>query len=234
VRLDWQEQHRILKLSFPVSVVSARATYEIPYGTITRPVDGRENPGQAWLDVSGTDADGREAGLALANTAKYGYDVLGADLRVTLARSALYADHFGERDGQGEFMDQGVQHLAYRLLPHAGDWREAGAPRAAAELNNPPVLVMETSHKGPLPLEGRFIEISAPNVAATALKDAEEGDGLVLRCFETDGIETEAFISLPFVAARFKSRFGKNEIKTFRISPDGRARETNLLEEDGA
>jgi alpha-mannosidase len=233
VRLDWQEQHQILKLSFPVSVVSARATYEIPYGTIARPVDGRENPGQSWVDVSGMDGSGKEAGLTLANTAKYGYDVLGADLRLTVARSALYADHFGERDGEGEFMDQGVQVFAYRLLPHAGDWREAGAPRAAMELNNPPVLVLETSHKGTLPLEGSFIEISAPNVAATALKDAEEGDAVVLRCFETDGVETEAVISLPFLSARWKTRFGKNEIKTFKIGPDGRAREANLLEDEG-
>ncbi|MDR3645079.1 MAG: glycoside hydrolase family 38 C-terminal domain-containing protein, partial [Clostridia bacterium] len=53
VRLDWREQYKMLKLSFPVSVESPQATYEIPYGFLERTTDGEEQPGQSWVDLSG-------------------------------------------------------------------------------------------------------------------------------------------------------------------------------------
>lgn len=107
-KLDWREKHKLLKLSFPVNVENPEATYEIPFGFITRPVDGTEEHGHQWLDVSGI-VSGRkdpDYGLALLNDSKYSFDVKDNDMRMTVVRSPIFADHFGERDDLCEYMDQ--------------------------------------------------------------------------------------------------------------------------------
>src|SRR5205823_10687682 len=78
--LDWHEHQKILKLSFPVDVASPQATYEIPYGAMKRANVGDEDPGQRWIDVTGTSA-GKPYGFAIVNDAKYGYSINGTDMR---------------------------------------------------------------------------------------------------------------------------------------------------------
>jgi alpha-mannosidase len=244
VKLDWREKHKMLKLSFPVNVVCPKSTYEIPFGFIERPVTGTEEHGHQWIDVSGSlrrqedgpGPDGSEAprgsleqatagnvseyGLALLNTAKYSYDVLDSDMRMTLARSPIFADHYGERDDLCEFMDQGIQKFAYSLVSHAGSWQKAGIVKKANELNVSTVQIMETYHKGESPREFTGVAISAGNIIATAFKPAEDCSGYVLRCYETDGEAVSAEFSIPVLGRSFRADFGRNEIKTFRISPD--------------
>jgi alpha-mannosidase len=227
VKLDWREKHKLLKLSFPVKAVNPRATYEIPYGFIERPVNGEEEPGQQWFDVSD-----ENYGLAIINDAKYSYDVQHNDMRLTLVRSPIYADHFGERDEYCEFMDQGIQEFNYLLVPHKGDWKKSDIAKKAYELNVPATSVIETYHKGTMPLKFEAISISADNVIATVFKRAEDEDGYILRCYETEGMETTTQLELPLLNRNWKADFGKCEIKTFWI-PDSKdlcVQEKNLLE----
>jgi alpha-mannosidase len=227
VRLDWQEKHSMLKLSFPVNAAEAVATYEIPYGFIRRPTNGEEEPGQKWVDVSGS-----SGGLALLNDAKYAFDVFGNDLRMTCANSVIYADHFGQRDDLCEFMDQGVQEFRYALLPHRGSWVDAGVVRRAVELNTEPVQVLETYHSGALAPSYEGIRIGAANIVASVLKRAEDGNAFVLRCYESAGTPVQTEISLAVVGRTWQAHFGTCEIKTFLIPDDRSAvvREVNLLE----
>jgi len=234
VRLDWREAHRMLKLAFPLALETPHALYEIPYGFVERPTDGLENPGQAWVDLSGTGKDGGLRGLTLVNDAKYSYEVSGSELRFALVRSPLFADHYGERDGEGEHMDLGIQSITYRLIPHEGACRPELARRAAQELLDPPEVVLETFHRGPLPLEASFAALSTESVAASVLKIAEEGDNLIVRCVETSGEAGEATIDIPFAKASWTARFGPQEIKTFAIGVHGAVREVDLLERDPA
>ncbi len=229
VLLNFQEHHRMLKLSFPLDADSCACDYEIPYGVLRRANDGREYPGQSWVAIHGMIAAGQR-GLALANTAKYSYDALDNDLRVTIARSALFADHYGQRDGLGEFMDQGIQTFRYSLLPFHGEADRPALARLAMELNQEPVVVPETFHRGSLPQEGSFLRVDAANVLPCALKGAEDGDGVVLRCRETAGQAADTSIELPFAGARWQAVFGPWEIKTFRVRQSGAVEETNLLE----
>ncbi len=236
VKLDWREKHRMLKLSFPVNVRNPRSVYEIPYGYIERPVNGEEEPGQQWLDVSGTlsSNENMEYGLALLNAGKYSFDVKENDMRMTVARGAVYADHYGTdyRDDFCEYMDQGVQEFTYALVPHAGNWKDAGIVRKAYELNVGCEQVPETYHKGPMPLSFEGIKISGDSIVATVFKIAEDGKGYVLRCYETSGRPCTAEIEIPMLKRRWTANFGKCEIKTFRIpeGPEGEVRECNLLE----
>jgi alpha-mannosidase len=231
VRLDWRERLAMLKLRFPTALAAATATYEIPYGHLERPADGAEEPGQAWVDVS---AGG--AGLSLLNDGKYGFDVRGGEIGMTVARSPVYAWHEPKRlddDGLYEYLDQGVQRFNYRLLPHAGDWRAAGTVRAAAELNQPPVPLLETYHPGPLPLSASYLDAGSGSVVVTVVKAGEDGDGdLVVRAYETAGEATVATLDVAVAGRRIEAEFGAYEVKTFRVPADPAApvAEVDLLE----
>ncbi|MFD0960942.1 alpha-mannosidase [Paenibacillus chungangensis] len=234
VQLDWREQHKMLKLSFPVNVERPEHTAEIPYGFIQRAADGVEVPGQQWIDVSG-EAPGKEGerlGMALLNDSKYSYDVQDNEMRLTAVRSPIFADHYGERDDQVEFMDQGVQEFAYALLPHGGDWREYGIARRAYQLNVPPVSVWETYHSGSLLQCGEGLSVTSPQVIVTAFKRAEDGGGWIVRGYETTGRKTIARIRIPLLKREWECSFGACEIKTFYLPEDGSTpvREVNMLE----
>jgi alpha-mannosidase len=117
VSLNWNEKLKMLKLSFPVDVAASRATYEVPYGCITRPVNGQEDPGQRWIDVTGQRGDSIY-GLTLFNDAKYGYSILDSDMQITATRSAPYAHHGPRKlselapDGNYAWQDQGYRRFA--------------------------------------------------------------------------------------------------------------------------
>ncbi len=236
VVLDWRERHRLLKLRFPINVRFHRATYEVPYGRIERPADGEEEPGQTWIDVSGVHrVTNRLYGLSLVNDAKYSYDVRGREMSVTVVRSPVYAHHDPHRpeDWEGlHFMDQGEQRFTYALVPHAGGWEDAGTVQRAAELNQRAVVLVDTWHRGTLPGTHSLAEAGPANVVLSALKAAEDGEGAIVRCHETAGRATRAWLRLAAWNRTLDFDLGAHEIKTFRVPREAGqpVLETDLLE----
>jgi alpha-mannosidase len=197
------------------------ATYEVPYGHLVRPVDGREEPAQQWVDVSGISmSDGLPLGLGLLNDGKYSFDVKENDLRMTVARSAMFAEHRGQRDEWNEFMDQGIQYFSYALVPHSGDWRNARMVQKALELNLSPEIVVETYHAGFLPPSLQGMVVSSPDVVATVFKRSEDGVGYVVRVYETTGRAVTSEFAVPILGRSWTASFRPLEIKTFLIPDD--------------
>ncbi len=232
VKLDWREKHKMLKLAFPVNVSSPKAVYEIPYGFICRPPNGEEEPGQQWLDVTGWQGE-TEYGLALINNSKYSFSVKDSEMRMTIANSSIYNDHYGVRDEWCEYMDQGIQEFEYKLVPHQGSWQSARVVQKAYEFNVRPVGIAETYHKGSLPQVMEGLSVTSDKVVVTVLKRAEADNGYIVRCYETAGEEGETHISIPMLNRSWSTRIGKCEIKTFFIPDDStlEVREVNLLEQ---
>ena len=161
--VDWHEQHKMLKLRFPGNLTFMRATYEIPYGHIQRFANGEEEPGQSWLDLSGITRDtGEMYGYSILNDGKYSFDVNVRDVGLTVLRSPVYANHMPvvpAPDGHYSFVDQGIQHFTYSILPHAGSWETAGTVQRAAELNQRPIALISTYHpNGSLPPSDSYPE----------------------------------------------------------------------------
>ncbi len=224
--LDWHEPLKIVKLSFPVQAEAPRAAYSLPFGFLTKEANGEEEPSHEWTGLYGRDG----AGLALLNDGKYSFCAKENDLRMIVARSAVYADHFGKRDDRVEYMDLGEQFFRYALIPYSQDDPSA-VVREAALLNRPPEAVMETHHGGTLPPMYEGIRLSADNVLAAALKTAEDGDGFVLRLVETAGKAVDCDVDLPPLGRRFTVSLRPQEIKTLRLSAGGgEPRETLLTE----
>lgn len=229
VRLDWRETFRILKLSFPLKAENTRAVYEIPYGFIEKPANGEEEPGQAWAAVCG-EQDGEEASLAVLTDSCYSYCVDGSALKFIAVRSAGWADHFGLKDQDTLAMDLGWHEFAYSIVPGAA-LDPAELTRRAAALNQPPIVVRETFHRGELPRAASQASVSCKNVLLNVIKPAEDGEGLIVRLSETANIPAHAQIDLPFANASFEADFKPLEIKTFRVDRSG-AHPLNLLEEE--
>ena len=234
VVLDWHEHLKMLKFSFPVDIQSPVATYETPYGHIVRGTNGEEEPGQRWIDVSGT-RNGTPFGLCVVNDAKYGYSVDGSDLRISVARSAVFAHHNPKvLDMKAEhlWMDQGIQTLRLLLVPHKESWQKSDIVRISEAFMTPPAVIYQGIHGGSLPKSGSFLTVDAQNVIVTAIKQSETSDDLIVRCVETFGLPATATLDLKFAQLKWTGNFRPSEIKTLRINKKaGTIKEVNLLEE---
>ena len=235
-RLDWREPNKALKLRFPVNVHFMRATYDVPYGHVERFANGEEEPGGAWVDVSGTARDSGELyGLSILNDGKYSFDVNVRDIGMTVLRNPVYAHHDPARldsEATYDYTDSGLHRFTYALVPHSGGWAEAGTVKCAAEFNQRPVPLNATFHDGPLPPSASFASVDADAVLITAMKRAEDGGATIVRARETTGNRTTATVDLAGWGRRIDAEFGPLEIKTFLV-PDDPAEpvaETDLLE----
>ncbi len=179
--IDWQEDQKLLKVAFPVNVRSPRATYEIQYGHLERPTHGNtswdlarfEVCAQKWADLSEPGY-----GVALLNDCKYGYDIHDNVMRLSLLRAPLSPDPKADR---------GRHHFTYALLPHAGDFREAGVIEQAYALNVPLLVRSVAAKSGTLPATHSFFSTDRAGVTIESIKVAEDGQGLILRLYESRG-----------------------------------------------
>lgn len=192
--VDWQETEKMLKAAFEVDILSPKATYEIAYGAIERPTHTNtlwdqakfEVPAHKWADLS----EGGY-GVALLNDCKYGYDIQDHTMRLTLLRSPVYPDPTA---------DKGEHSFVYSLYPHEGGWREADVVQAGYELNVPLTAVATGAHEGALPPAQSWVMVSGEGVVAEALKRSQDGQGLILRVYESKGIRGTVKVDLCFDA----------------------------------
>jgi alpha-mannosidase len=179
--IDWQEEHVLLKASFPLSFTAEFATYEIPFGAIARPTcdlssDATppverakwEVPAHHWADMSGAGI-----GLSVLNDCKYGYDAKPGQLRLSLLRSPTWPHPTSDR---------GHHSFSYRLVPHRGDWRAAGVVALGYDFNNPLAIYPSIPHS-----PQSLFSTSSANIILTAFKPAENRSGWIVRWYESWG-----------------------------------------------
>jgi alpha-mannosidase len=188
--VDWQEEHKFLKVAFPVAVRSSRASYEIQFGHVERSTHTNTSWDQARFEVCAhrwADLGEPGYGVALLNDCKYGYDIVGSVMRLSLLRAPTHPDPAADR---------GKHRFTYALMPHPGDFREAGVIAAAEDLNNPLRVV-----RGGMSSDERrsLIEVDTPQVVVEAIKQAEDSDAVVVRIYEAWGGRCRARVrtSLP-------------------------------------
>ncbi|HMO59207.1 MAG TPA: glycoside hydrolase family 38 C-terminal domain-containing protein, partial [Roseiflexaceae bacterium] len=190
--LLWQGQWKTLKLAFSVATDAPRAFHDVAYGWCERPCDGAEVPTHMWMDVSGPaqDAAGAPIGAALLNDGRYGCDVQGSTMRLTILRSPPYAYHephpYGSRK-RYDWIDQGLHEFTLVVRPHRGDWRDAAIPAQARALNMPEALITTHSHGGHLPATYAGLMLDTAELELTAFKQAEDGDGMIVRLADRHG-----------------------------------------------
>lgn len=213
-RIDWHEKHKMLKLAYPMALHETKAIYEIPFGYIERPDDGEEEPALMWMGVQGT-----EGAYALINNNKYSFSVKGSTMYLTAVRSPLYGDHGRPRSDEALYTDQGVSEFNYALTA-LNTSAMYDVVRVARQFNMPLVNIMENRHNGHLPHTYRGLTVDARNIAVTALKRAEDGQGLVIRAYETDGKAVDATLTGGLLRTPLTAHFTPHEIKTLYLPDD--------------
>jgi alpha-mannosidase len=194
-KVDWWEDKTMLKVAFPVSVSAPTATYEIPFGTIARSTvkgtsiaDAKvEVPAQRWADLG----DG-SYGVSLLTRSKYGFDIKGSTMRLSLLRSPKWPDPTADR---------GAHSIEYALFPHTGSWAQAGTVQRGLELSNPLLVVQTEAFRGgsvpPLPPRYSFVALEPDNLVVSSLKRSEDGEAWLVRFYDATGAGGAATLTLP-------------------------------------
>ena len=177
--VNWQERKKLLKVAFPVNVLSPTATYDIQWGNVERPTHRNtswdwarfESCAHKWVDLSEGDF-----GVSLLNDCKYGHDILDSTIRLTALKGATFPDPNA---------DLGMHRFTYALLPHAGS--DLGGTIAEAYALNDPLILRECSGAGAAgaPARASFIATDNPNVVVETVKRSEDDSSVVIRAYES-------------------------------------------------
>lgn len=191
-KIDWRERHILLKAAFPVDVLSPTATYEVQWGNVERPTHRNtswdwarfETSAHKWVDLSEGDY-----GISLMNDCKYGHDIRENCIRISLLRSPTSPDPEA---------DQGEQEFAYSLLPHAGRW-DVDTVSAAYAINDPlTVYAVETPAQPAAAALPPLVSLDRKNLVIETIKQAEDGQGWIVRLYEMQRSRGTATLCVPF------------------------------------
>ena len=225
--VDWKEHQHLLKAHFPMDVHTDEATFEIQFGNVTRKTHQNtswdqarfESCGQKWIDVS----EGHY-GISLLNDCKYGHSVHNGEMALTLIKSGTEPNPVA---------DQEMHVFTYALYPHAETWRSAETVAQAYFLNQP----VRATASGTAGEAYSLASVDAKNVILETVKQAEDGDGVIVRLYECENARTttklhwnrpiasvtecdlqeNALTDVPVEGGTFKFTIKPYEIKTFRI-----------------
>ena len=188
--IDWHEHHQIMKAAFPLDVHAGSATFEIQFGHVQRPTHENtswekakfESYGHKWVDLSENGY-----GVSFLNDCKYGYSTEGSTLKLTILKCGTYPNPQA---------DQGIHKFTYSILPHRGDFREAGVIQAAYALNQPLLTAAVSGTAGQLPGRYSLVSCDQSNVIVETVKKAEADDGMIVRMYEAFDRRTTAQITV--------------------------------------
>ena len=184
---DWKEHQHLLKAEFPVDIHSDEATFEVQFGNVTRKVHTNtswekarfESCAQKWMDFS----EGNY-GVSLLNDCKYGHSVNDGTVALTLIKCGVEPNPNADVE---------MHNFTYSLYPHCGTWKQAGTVKEAYNVNQPAYAVLGGE-------EGKcysFASVSHDNVILETVKQAENGEGTVLRFYECQNARTKATVTVP-------------------------------------
>jgi alpha-mannosidase len=125
-------------------------------------------------------------GVALLNDCKYGYDIRGNVMRLSLLRSPGWPDPES---------DQGAHRFSYALFPHAGDLRTAGVVAEAEAFNLPVDVIVAGSGPGSASARSSIVSVDRPDVTVEAVKMADREDAVVVRLCEAWGARGPARVT---------------------------------------
>lgn len=212
--VDWHEKHKMLKLAWPFNLQNPKTYYEIPFGVIERPANKEEEPGLTWIAMK--DETG---GFAIVNNNTYSAHADGNVLYHTILRSPLYIDGGAHRTSENEhdYSAQGRFDFSYTLMPVQDSW--VPVIRAARQLNKPVTQIMENWHEGYISDKVyRGLHIDKDNIMLSACKHSEDGTGLILRLYETDGVKTTVTVSGDLLPIPLTAEFGGYSVNTYYLA----------------
>ena len=176
----WHEKWQLLKVEFASAVDASQVRCEVQYGHIHRNTHRNLMQDRAKFEICAHKWIALEeegGGIALLNDCKYGHDVEGGKMRLTLLRSPIAPDPEADR---------GEHRFTYSLLPFAGNFGNSGVILSAYELNSP-AAVLPGAADGPE--TDSFCTVDGKAVIIECIKAPEDNTAneLILRLYESLG-----------------------------------------------
>lgn len=215
--VDWKQQELLVKVAFPVDVHAATARYEIQFGSLERPTHRNTSWEQARFEVYAhkwADVSEGNFGVSLLNDCKYGYDINGSDMRLTLIKSPIYPNPVSGQE-RHEF--------TYSIYSHSGDWAHSDLLRQAYLLNYPLYTQdLQPGHTQGYTGDGlSAVSSDKANVLVDTIKYAENSDDIVVRVFEAQNCRSEVTLRFAFsVAEVYETDMLENSLAPLPIVGD--------------
>ena len=222
--INWNEKYRLMQVTFPTTINTPYASYEIAYGICKR-MTHPNTPGDIWKhEFAGhrfVDLSDDKRGAAVINDCKYGHNAIDGEITMTLFRNTEFPS---------KFIDAGEHDYSYSFLPHSGGIYGGNVAKEAYLFNSSLVAFEGKAEKS------AFLSLSDDSLFIDCVKPAEDGNGYIVRMYEPYGtsgctslsLEKEAVITEvspiedaigdSFTAKEFDISFTPFEIKTFRIA----------------
>jgi mannosylglycerate hydrolase len=196
--LDNTVEDHYLQVCFPTAINSDKVAVQGQFDVLERSVlppdyslydekPQTEQPMNSFVDIS----DGK-IGLALLNRGLKAYEACSdaeRTLKLTMLRGfplRICVTHEMADYSQIEKGSQclGKQLFRYAIMPHKGDWQQAGLWQAAEKFNLAFLIAQTSPTKyGTEPMSKSFIEVTPNNLHISAVKRSESGKGWVVRLF---------------------------------------------------
>jgi alpha-mannosidase len=183
--VDWSENKKMLRVEFPVNIISQQATFEIQYGNVRRNTHSNTSWDMAQFEVVAhkwADLSQPNYGVAMINDCKYGHKIKDNVMSLNLLRAPKLPDPEA---------DMHTHEFSYALLPHIGDHISGKVVQEAYQFNYPlgTVEVKGLGERAEIPYSA--FELNVENVIVESIKKAEYSDNLILRLYETCGTDTD-------------------------------------------
>lgn len=183
--IDCHQKNSMMRVAFPISVVSDECNFNVPFGHISRATTENNSVEKAQFEVSGqkfVDISNEKLGLTLINDCKYGYRCKGSVIDVNLIRSPL--------GGPGHNVDQGIHTVKFALYAHEGKI-SADTYKYAYQINNEPICVNGVGDTGSM----SAFHCDNENIILESLKISDDKKGSVLRLYNCTDTEQECRIA---------------------------------------
>ena len=218
----WHAWNHRLRVAMPIPF-NGRHLYEIPYGVLERrpyePWFAWHAGNGDWATINWAGVDGADRSVAVMNKGLPSYRIddgldKGSTLYVSMLRSPSVATHLCDNlhdallDNFGGMRDFGEHSFEYAVTAYDCALLESSVVMDAESYN---AGLRATAGRVELPEMPR---VESDNVRVTCMKQAEDGNGVVLRLHEFRGKGGEVTIHLPAGCASVEK--------------------TNLLEREGA
>lgn len=191
-KVNWNEDHVLMKAAFPVDIRNTFATYDIQFGNITRPTVRNTSWDRAKFEVCAhkwADFSESDYGVSILNDCKYGYDICDNVMRITLLKAAT--------DPNPE-ADKGLNEFTYSLYPHVGTFDKGDVIKEAYLLNMPLEASEISFNEGKLPEKWQIVSSDKENVVIETIKKAENDDSVIVRMYESCNRKSSASIKVGF------------------------------------
>ena len=202
--LDWHERRRMLKAHFESNILADDAIHEMQFGHVLRPchrshafaADRYEVPQHRFSALAE-----ENRGFALLNDGIYALSTDRGELALTLCRAPLVPD---DKNNLGKHV------FTYSLYPFATSFAQSGVVREGYALNRPLV-----------PFGGRIERFKGPFVGPgpvilETVKPALDGDGIILRLYQSLRETREGTVTLPwdcdFYASDMAEETGRGDL----------------------